>query len=349
MYFQEEDNKLKSIALTLLLTLSIFICSPVLAADSDYYRTDNVYKNPHLNLEALRLPDAEFLALIKRVEKDPALDRKALFLQVPDELYSGSISKLQSAGFFLYHSFPEENSTVWCKTNGSGAPLAFTHTYGSRAVTYYEKTGEYYFLLIKDRFGPQAMQFPGGYVQPTDEAIAAAFESRQSTEIKYRAPQEVAINEVLEETGFDLKKYGYGLTRQSVTIAQMYAENTRPERGIHSPNDHCTFLAFRVEPNTDSLTPQVHEIESVSWVKATDILTDKIEGEYNKATPLTKEIVKRIVDSENYMEKLYTQGVSKEELIKLARELGQRNYIYKRGTKEVNITLHNILFSSYLK
>ena len=313
------------------------------AGDEDYYDDNNSFKNPHFNLKSLSLKTEEFVSLVTSV--NTAKPNKAFFVELPDIVYSENVEKLKAAGFSHYYTFHEKDTSVWFKPNNSGAPLASTHTYGSRGVVYYEDSkGEFFFLLSKDQFGPPAFQFPGGYVQPTDKEIALKLEEKKYGPLDYRERKEVAVNEVLEETGFDLTKYGYGINGKvsPIIVAEMYGKNTRKERGMNSPNDHCSFFAFQVSPNSDSLHSQVVEIVDTLFASATDILADKINSstKVNIATGLTKDIVERVVMSEHAMKSIKAEKVDFSELSKL----GQKSYIYKPNGREV--TLHNIVFAN---
>ncbi|PWU06818.1 MAG: hypothetical protein C5B43_01200, partial [Verrucomicrobia bacterium] len=193
------------------------------------YYTVKAYGSPHFHIDSLSLEKESFLYLVNEVNKKTK-DR-AFLIEVPNPLYSESINKLRGAGFFHYHDFPENNASVWCRTNGSGIPLAASHTLGARSVVYYKLDVEYFFLLVKDRYN-DLYEFPGGYVQPDDAEIAEAFENGiySTHNLDYRSPPEVAINEVCEETGFNLQNYGYGNcgTKKPLIIGQVYTKNTRP-------------------------------------------------------------------------------------------------------------------------
>src|SRR3954454_595633 len=122
----------KSIALHLIFLASLVGSSAFAGGDEDYYNVEKSYGNPHFNSEVFKLSGEKFVKLISNVAGK--FQKKALFVEVPDSLYSASISNLKTAGFFQYYSYPERDATVWCKTNASGVPLATTHTYGAKAV-----------------------------------------------------------------------------------------------------------------------------------------------------------------------------------------------------------------------
>lgn len=284
----------------------IALSAAPLSQPLESYYTIKAYDSPNFHPEALSLDQCAFLHLINKVHQKT--HDRAFLIEVPNQLYSENVGKLRSAGFFHYHDYPENNSSFWCRTNGSGIPLAASHTLGIKSIVYYKQDNEYYFLLIKDRYGNKSYEFPGGYVQPEDSEIAQAFEQGIyiSTNLDYRSPQEAGISEVFEETGFNLQKYGYGQNSIKIplTIGQVYTKNTRPLRGIHSVNDCCQYLLFEVMPNNDPLQKQAHEILDVCWAKYTDIINNNIPSSLGITfvTDTAKALIQRVVLMSKYKE-----------------------------------------------
>lgn len=270
----------------------------------NYYSIKD-YGAPHFHPESLSLDTEAFIELVNQVN-EKTKDR-AFLIEVPNELYSENIQKLRAAQFFHYHDFPEHNSSIWCRTNGSGIPLAGSHTFGARAVVYYKDGPELYFLLVKDKY-IKHYEFPGGYIQPEDQIIINNFEQGLYTtpNLDYRSPTETAISETLEETGFNLENYNYGPqgSKKPLTIAQVYTKNTRPDRGIHSLNDACQYLLFKVQPNNDPLQKQEHEIEDTLWASYTQIINNQIPSptHTHSVNNNTLQIIQRIMAGEQYKE-----------------------------------------------
>lgn len=231
---------------------------------------------------------------------------RPFLIEIPNRLYSENVAKLRAARFFHFFDYPEHDSSVWCRTNGSGIPLAASHTFGARGLVYYKKNSEYYFLLVKDKYGYKGYEAPGGYVQPDDKDIIEAFENGiYKTELlDYRSPEEAAISEVFEEAGFDLTKYGYGLVggKKSLIIAEVYTKNTNPGEGIHRVNNCCQYLLFEVTPNKDPLKKQDHEILDVRWASYTEIINDQIPSpiDIHSATDNMKILIERVVAADKY-------------------------------------------------
>lgn len=282
------------------------LCAGPLSKPIESYYTLDKYRCPHFQIEALYLDQNSFINLINEVH-EKTHDR-AFLIEVPNELYSQNVDKLHCAEFFHYCDYPEKNASIWCKTNGSGIPLVASHTFGAKAVVYYKKEGEYFFLLIMDKYGSNGYSFPGGYVQPDDSTIAQAFEKRLycSSNLNYRSPFETAMSEVFEETHFDLQKYGYSLKegKKPKFIGQIYTKNTRPTLGIHSVNDCCQYLLFEVIPNNDPLQKQEHEISDARWVNYSDIINNNILGPLGiqSVKDNVKALVQRVVAMNSYKE-----------------------------------------------
>ncbi len=269
------------------------------------YYTIKEYGSPYFHAESLFLDEDSFVELVDKVN-GKTIDR-AFLIEVPNSLYSENVGKLRAAQFFHYFDYPENDASVWCRTNGSGIPLFASHTFGARSVVYYKEGAEYFFLLVKDKYGFKDYEVPGGYVQPDDREIVEAFEKgcHKMANLDYRSPEETAISEVLEETGFDLKKYGYGSEiKKPLFIAQIYTKNTCPWRGIHSVNDCCQYLLFEVSPNKDLLKKQDHEIADVRWASYTEIINNEIDSPIGvrSTTDNVKILVQRVVAADKYKE-----------------------------------------------
>lgn len=296
----------KIITLLSLLLFSIAAFGTCLEKPIESYYTVKDYGAPHFHPECLCLDQASFVQLIEDVNQKTK-DR-AFHIEVPNALYSENIAKLRAAQFFHYFDRPEYDSSIWCRTNGSGIPLVASHTFGARSIVYYKEDSKYFFLIVKDKYGANEYQEPGGYVQPDDKDIVEAFEKGRykTVNLDYRSPEEAAINEVLEETGFDLTKYGYGFegTKAPLTIGQIYTKNTRPEHGIHSVNNCCQFLLFQVTPNKDPLKKQDHEILDVRWASYEEIINNKINSPIgiHSTTDNFKILVQRVVAADKYKE-----------------------------------------------
>jgi hypothetical protein len=100
-----------------------------------------------------------------------------------------------------------------------------------------------------------------------------------------------------------------------------------------------------VTPNSDRLVKADHEIDDVLWVSYSDIISDRIPGKtVSIATPLAKKIVKRIVRSEQFMER-GREGTlpGGTDAILLSKKIEQKKFLYPRGDKVSKITLHNIV------
>lgn len=298
------NNYYKLIVCLFFLTIKLY--SAPLCQPTESYYTIKAYGCPNFHLNALSLDQHAFLQLINDVHQKT--HDRAFLIEVPNDLYSENVEKLRFVGFFHYHDYPEGNSSIWCRTNSSGIPLAASHTLGARSIVYYKKDNEYFFLLVKDKYGYKDYEFPGGYVQPEDSDIIEAFEkgNYSTKNLDYRSPMETGVSEVLEETGFDLQKYGYGQqgTKKPLTIAQIYTKNTRPSRGIHSVNDCCQYLLFEVTPNNDQLKKQDHEILDVRWASYTDIINNNIASPIgiSSVTDTAKALIQRVIAMEKYKE-----------------------------------------------
>lgn len=298
-----------------LFSLSVFggcLLDPI-----ESYYTIKDYDSPHFHLESLSLDQETFIELMDRVNQKTR-DR-AFIIEVPNELYSENVAKLRAARFFHYYDFPEKSASVWCRTNGSGVPLAASHTFGARGLVYYKNDSDYFFLLVKDKYGNNGYEAPGGYVQPKDDDIIEYFEKGyiKTTNIDYRSPKEAVIDEIFEETGFDVTKYGYDPEgrKEPFLLAQVYTKNTRPGYGIHSVNNCCQYFLFKVTPNEDNLKKQEHEILDVRWVSYNDIIKDKIDSPINieSSTSNVKKLVQRIVSAEMYADiKTQLDNINKE-------------------------------------
>lgn len=270
------------------------------------YYTVKDYGSAHFRSDSLFLDEELFVELIEKVNEK--MRDRAFLIEVPNDLYSENVAKLRAAQFFHYFDYPEQNASVWCRTNGSGIPLVASHTFGARSLVYYKENAEYFFLLVKDKYGFRDYEVPGGYVQPDDREIVKAFEGGcyKMANLDYRSPEEAAISEVLEETGFDLAKYGYGVggSNTPLIIAQIYTKNTRPGLGIHSVNDCCQYLLFEVTSNNDPLKKQDHEISDVRWASYTEIINDRIDSpiDIHSTTNNIKILVQRIVAADKYRE-----------------------------------------------
>lgn len=353
-------NYYKSIVYLLFLTIKLY--SVPLSQPIESYYTIKDYDCPNFHLNALSLDQHAFLDLINNVHQKT--HDRAFLLEVPNELYSENVGKLRSAGFFHYHDYPERNASIWCRTNGSGIPLSASHTLGARSIVYYKKDNEYFFLLIKDKYGYRDYEFPGGYVQPEDSDIIEAFEKGiyLKPNLDYRSPMETGISEVLEESGFDLQKYGYGElgNKKPLTIAQIYSKNTRPSRGIHSVNDCCQILLFKVEPNNDQLKKQDHEILDTRWASYTDIIHNSIASPIGitSVTDTAKALIQRVIAMEKYKETrqqlsainqkiktlLDTSNIEKTELIDLVQQqlnLYKESKDFEQKLRQSNTYTHN--------
>lgn len=301
---------------------SVSVFGKCLLGPIEYFYTIEDYDSPRFTIESLSLDEETFVELVDKVSQKT--HDRAFLIEVPNSRYSENVSKLRAAQFFHYYDFPENNSSFWCRTNGSGIPLAASHTFGARAIVYYKKGSDYFFLLVKDKYGDKLYEAPGGYVQPGDNDIIDAFEKGNYTvaNLNYRSPEEAAIDEVLEETGFDLTQYGYGSkgNKNPMTIAQVYIKNTRSNHGIHSVNNCCQYLLFEVSPNEDDIRKQDHEILDVRWASYSEIINDQIDSPIGipSATDNIKRIIKRVVTADEYRS-------------------------IKKQLKEINIKLQNLI------
>lgn len=309
------------------------------AAESYYTVKD--YEVPYFHVESLCLDQDSFVQLVDQVN-EKTRDR-AFHIEVPNELYSENIGKLRAAEFFHYCDYPERNASLWCRTNCSGIPLVATHTFGARCIIYYKENSEYYFLLIKDKYGFKDYEVPGGSVQVDDKDIIEAFEKGhyKTANVDYRSPEEGALSEVMEEAGFDLTKYGYGLSagdKKPLVIAQIYSKNTRPWQGIHSVNDCRQYLLFQVSPNKDPLKKQDHEVMDVRWASYTEIVNDQIDSPIgiHKTTDNIKRIVERVVAADKYKE-------SRRELITINKKLQELITSGSTNTNELKQLLNKQL------
>lgn len=283
---------------------SIPVIGDCLTQPIEYYYTVKGFEAPHFHIECLSLDQDTFVELMDKVNQKT--HDRAFVIEVPNKLYSENVVKLRAAQFFHYFDYPEHDSSIWCRTNGSGIPLAGSHTFGARGVVYYKENSEYYFLLVKDKYGDKGYEAPGGYVQPSDKEIIEAFEKGiyRTENLNYRSPEEAAISEVFEEANFDLTKYGYGLVnaKRPLTIADVYTKNTNSDRGIHSINNCCQYLLFEVAPNKDPLKKQDHEILDVRWASYTEIINDQIDSpiDVHSATDNVKILIQRVVAADKY-------------------------------------------------
>lgn len=354
---------MKYISIISLLFLTLGLQASSLNPPIESYYTIKAYDSPNFHSKALSLGQDAFIQLINDVHQKT--HDRAFLIEVPNPLYSDNVGKLRSAGFFHYYDYPENNSSFWCRTNGSGIPLAASHTLGIKSVVYYKQDNEYFFLLIKDRYGNRPYEFPGGYVQPEDSAISQAFEQGiyTTTNLDYRSPEEAGISEVFEETGFNLQNYGYGQkgTKKSLTIGQVYTKNTRPLLGIHSVNDCCQYLLFQVSPNNDPLQKQDHEILDVRWANYTDIINNNIASPIGITfvTDTAKALVQRVVAMDKYKETrnqlskinqriqtlLSSTNIEKTELVELVKEqlgLYKQAREFERKLRQSNTDTNNI-------
>ena len=291
------------------------------------------YGNPHIDPSIFDLPENTVLSFINEIKE--RYPHKALHTTISPEILSFVYPLLVKYGFFHYYTKVNGRS-VWIITNNSGIPLASTHTFGSRGVPYYISNGEFYFLMVVDRFGPKSFMFPGGYVQPEDSDIVETMEKRIKDVMSYRNPEDVAISEVLEETGFDIRQFG----SKPILVGKMYTEDTKPDRGALSPNDACDVYAFQVTENNQILKEQSNEILAVQWVNSKDALSGSIPHDaYKTATEISKLVVERIVQSHEAMEAFNNKDYEK--YSSMVPSLGMKTVPIRKS----KFTLLNILHS----
>lgn len=179
-----------------------------------------------------------------------------------------------------------KHELLYAQRNESSMPWGPNHVVGARIILRFQ--GKY--LLTQETKGDKVGQwmFPGGTVQvgekERDNLSLSTFQG-------HPAPNEVALQELYEEVGVDLRH----VNAQVKLVAIMCFKGVQKQSGIFANDLAFCFLcdADAYFDNQPTLNIDKKEISSAQWMATDELLV------LDETTNMTKTIVKHLSNKEN--------------------------------------------------